>query len=174
MVYVVPPIVHHSRYALVFEHPVETACAFEQFVLPTSLTYADIDVALGVETHPRVILGHLAQEINGRVHKRQIITIEWEAISSIIQTAEGYDRIEDVGAAEEEVAGMERSHRAARDDESLVGSLAYLGDKLLADIVEPSLMLLYAPAVVLPLTAPRLRVDTIAGDHPYFAPFYPG
>ena len=117
---------------------------------------------------------HLAQEIDGRVHEREFVAVHGEAVAGSVQAAQCNDGVEDVRAAEEEVAGMESTHGTTRYDEGLGLALAHLGDKFLGNVVIPALVLLYAPAVVGRAVAPRLAVYAVHADGAYLALFYPG
>ena len=93
-----------------------------------------VDVPVGM------VGGHLTQEVVGRVVVDELVVIVGEEIACIVESAQGQQRVEEVGTAEEEVACVEATHRAARDDEGLVAKVAHLWYQFIDDVVVPPLV----------------------------------
>ena len=84
-----------------------------------------------------MIGGHRAQEVVGRIVVDERVAVVGEEIARIVETAQRQQRIKQIGAAEEEVSGMETAHAAARHNECLIGAAAYFGDEFVGDVVKP-------------------------------------
>ena len=82
----------------------------------------------------------------------------------MVEAAHGQHAVEEVGASEEEVGGMESTHRASGGDELLPAVEAQVGEQLINYVVEPALVLLNAPAFVCAAVRPGLPVDTVHAD----------
>jgi hypothetical protein len=70
---------------LLAENGVELSGRIQGFLFPSSLTNADNDATLTIKIHPRMVFGHITEEILRGVGIGEFVGIEGEAVSCMIK-----------------------------------------------------------------------------------------
>ena len=93
------PVVEPCRHTFFLEYAVHFAGAPQQIFFPSALTHAEHNGALAIHLHPRMVAGHILQEVLRRIFVNGAVHISVETIAGVIQSAEGNHAVEQVGTA---------------------------------------------------------------------------
>lgn len=149
---------------LLAENGVELSGRIQGFLFPSSLTNADNDATLTIKIHPRMVFGHITEEILWGVGVGEVVGIKGEAVSCMIKAGQADDSVEDVRTAEEEVGSMHCTHGATGCHEGFAIVITNIGQQFLNDVVEPTFMLLYTPTWIASKVRPGFPVNAIHTD----------
>ena len=155
------------RHVLPGQDGVEAAGRVKEVGFPVALAHAADYSSAAVNVQVVMVVRHPGEEVERGVVVHQLVAVVAEEKAGVIQTAQGDESVEYVRPAEEEVAGVVSAHGTACGHECLAIP-ALLGNDLVNDVMEPTLMLFNPPSGISFSIAPGLPVDAVHADQTYF------